>query len=48
MAGCLLAVLTYFPLFGALTHYANPALYVAQRATPVTVIAGSGRMFAPI
>jgi predicted MFS family arabinose efflux permease len=39
MAGCLLAVLTYFPLFGALTRYANPALYAAQSATPVTVIA---------
>ncbi|HEX4599024.1 MAG TPA: MFS transporter, partial [Burkholderiaceae bacterium] len=25
MAGCLLAVLTYFPLFHGLTHYANPA-----------------------
>jgi MFS family permease len=39
LAGCLLALLTYFPLFGALTRYANPALYAAQRATPVTVIA---------
>src|SRR3984957_14535690 len=39
MAGCLLAVLTYFPLFGALTRYANPALYAAQAAAPVTVIA---------
>jgi len=39
MAGCLLAVLTYFPLFGALTRYANPALYAAQSSTPVTVVA---------
>jgi MFS family permease len=39
MAGCLLAMLTYFPLFGALTHYANPALYAAQSAAPVTVVA---------
>ena len=39
MAGCLLAMLTYFPLFGALTRYANPALYAAQSAAPVTVIA---------
>jgi predicted MFS family arabinose efflux permease len=39
MAGCLLAVLTYFPLFGALTRYANPALYAAQSAAPVTVVA---------
>ena len=30
MAGCLLAMLTYMPLFDALTHYANPALYAAQ------------------
>jgi hypothetical protein len=39
MAGCLLAMLTYMPLFGALTHYANPALYAAQSAAPVTVVA---------
>ena len=39
MVGCLLAVLTYFPLFGALTRYANPALYAAQSAEPVTVVA---------
>jgi Major Facilitator Superfamily/Sugar (and other) transporter len=39
MTGCLLAMLTYFPLFGALTRYANPALYAAQASAPVTVIA---------
>ena len=39
MAGCLLAVLTYFPLFHALTRYANPALFAAQAAAPVTVSA---------
>jgi len=39
MVGCLLALLTYFPLFGALTRYANPALFAAQSAAPVTVIA---------
>ena len=39
LAGCLLAMMTYFPLFGALTRYANPALYAAQSAAPVTVIA---------
>ncbi len=43
LAGCLLAVLTYFPLFQALTRYANPALYAAQAATPVTVIADPGQ-----
>jgi len=39
MAGCLLAVLTYFPLFKALTQYANPALYAAQASAPVSVYA---------
>jgi len=39
LTGCLLALLTYFPLFEALTRYANPALYAAQAASPVTVIA---------
>ncbi len=39
LAGCLLALLTYFPLFEALTRYANPALYEAQYAAPITVIA---------
>jgi len=39
MAGCLLAVLTYFPLFHGLTHYANPALETAQATTPAVVVA---------
>jgi MFS family permease len=39
MTGCLLALLTYFPLFGALTRFANPALYAAQSSAPVTVVA---------
>jgi len=39
MAGCLLAILTYFPLFEALTKAANPALYAAQAAAPVSVVA---------
>src|SRR5271154_6910843 len=39
LTGCLVALLTYFPLFEALTRYANPALYAAQSAAPVTVIA---------
>jgi MFS family permease len=42
LTGCLLAILTYFPLFEALTRYANPALYAAQAAAPVTVIADPG------
>ena len=39
MAGCVLAALTYFPLFKALTFYANPALDHAVAQTPVTVVA---------
>ncbi|HEU4720085.1 MAG TPA: MFS transporter [Gemmatimonadaceae bacterium] len=39
MGGLLLAALTYFPLFRAITHYANPALADAQRRAPVAVIA---------
>lgn len=39
LAGCLLAALTYFPLFHALAQAANPALYRAQAAAPVTVLA---------
>ncbi|AGW88915.1 major facilitator transporter [Ralstonia pickettii DTP0602] len=39
MAGCALAVLTYFPLFKALTHYANPALERAQQSAQIVVTA---------
>ena len=39
LAGCLIAALTYFPLFQALTHYANPALYKAVQNSPVTLTA---------
>ncbi|MBK8285392.1 MAG: MHS family MFS transporter [Ahniella sp.] len=39
IAGCVLAAATYFPLFGALTHYANPALEAAVAANPVVVVA---------
>jgi len=39
MAGCLLAVLTYFPLFKGLTHYVNPALEEAAAKTQVSVAA---------
>src|SRR5687767_14153638 len=39
MGGLLLAALTYFPIFRAITHYANPALADAQERAPVTVIA---------
>jgi MFS family permease len=39
LAGCLLAALTYIPIFHGITHYANPALELAQMSAPVTVIA---------
>ena len=39
LVGCLLAVLTYFPIFKALTTAANPALAAATASAPVTVIA---------
>ena len=39
MAGCLLAALTYFPIFKGITHFANPALDAAVKTAPVTVIA---------
>jgi hypothetical protein len=39
MAGLLLSLLTYFPIFRAITHYANPALEQAQASAPVTVVA---------
>jgi MFS family permease len=39
MTGCGLAALLYFPLFGALTEAANPALASAQARNPVTVMA---------
>src|SRR4029077_8468426 len=39
MAGCLIAAVTYFPLFGALTHYVNPGLEEFSAKTPITVAA---------
>jgi MFS family permease len=39
MAGCILAALTYFPVFKGLTHFANPALEQAVATAPVTVVA---------
>ncbi len=38
LAGCLIAAITYFPVFNALTKVANPALHAAQE-TVVTVSA---------
>ncbi len=39
LAGCALAVVTYFPLFKALTNAANPDLAAAQASAPVKVTA---------
>jgi MFS family permease len=39
LTGCLLAALTYFPVFGALTKAANPDLAAAQEKAKVTVTA---------
>ena len=39
LVGCVVAALTYFPIFKALTHYANPALETAQTNSPVIVTA---------
>lgn len=39
LTGCVIAALTYIPLFKALTHYANPDIFEAQKNFPVRVIA---------
>jgi MFS family permease len=39
LAGCLIAALTYFPLFQALTHYVNPALESFQQKNAIAVAA---------
>ena len=39
LAGCVLAAVTYFPVFKGLTHYANPGLEAAVASNPVTVVA---------
>jgi len=42
LAGCALAMVTYFPLFHALTNAVNPALNAAIEKSPVVVIADPG------
>ncbi|NWD76901.1 MFS transporter [Pseudomonas gingeri] len=39
MLGLLLATLCYFPLFKALSHYANPQIDAASRQAPIVVLA---------
>jgi MFS family permease len=41
LAGCLLAALTYMPLFKGLTHYVNPRLEHFQDTTELSVAAGN-------
>jgi MFS family permease len=51
LAGCLLAALTYFPIFKGITHYGNPAIETAAAASPVTVVAdpnGCSFQFDPV
>ncbi|WP_370662226.1 MFS transporter [Massilia solisilvae] len=37
LGGCLIAALTYFPIFKAITHYGNPQLETALKNSPVVV-----------
>ena len=37
LLGCLIAAVTYFPMFQALTHYVNPALETFQKNTKITI-----------
>jgi len=39
LAGCLIAAVTYIPLFGMLTHYANPDLEAFQQNNTIAVAA---------
>lgn len=39
LAGFLLAIVSYFPVFHGLTRFANPELYFAQERSPVTIFA---------
>jgi predicted MFS family arabinose efflux permease len=42
LLGMALAAVTYFPIYRAITHYANPAIEEAARRAPVTVLAAPG------
>ncbi len=41
LTGCALAMLTYFPIFKGITHFANPALEQATATSPVAVLANA-------
>ena len=42
LAGVLLGIVFFFPLYKALTHYVNPALERAQQNSPIAVVADPG------
>jgi MFS family permease len=44
MAGCLLGALTYFPIYKAMTHYANPALEQFAASTKISLTASNCQM----
>jgi hypothetical protein len=51
LLGCVLAAATYFPVFRAITHFANPAIEEATQRAPVAVIAdadGCSFQFDPV
>src|SRR6202011_816962 len=51
LAGCLIAALTFFPIFRMISANANPALEKAIEATKVDVVAdpaGCGDLFNPV
>jgi MFS family permease len=44
LAGCLLAAVTYFPIYRMMMHYGNPALESFAADTPITLTASDCRM----
>ncbi len=48
LAGFAIAVVTYFPIFKAITHYANPKLEHALASSPVTGHRRSQRVLVPV
>ena len=48
LAGFALAVVTYFPIFQGITHFANPKLEHALATAPVTVTADPSQVFVPV
>jgi hypothetical protein len=44
LAGCLLGAITYFPIYKAMTHYANPALERFAATTKISLTASNCKM----